>query len=396
MNHILTLRTERHIYYPERIILMTKIFKNWINRSRIHLIVWSIFIVWESVVIGLSSGIFGHPLTYAAHYMLIISVFYTHALFALPWSAENIRHLFWRLPFITLLEISVFILCSYGVDYILILAGFLKTTQALTLTIPYTMRMLYRGLYFIGFATGYYYLFTYLNEKKKTNELRQLNYEGIIQQKMAEEALIKAQNAFLMAQINPHFFFNTLDFLYHNILDVSPQSAEAINSLASMMRFAIDADKIGEYIILGDEIEQVENLIYLNQLRKPLWVRLRVDENVKELCFIPLVILTLVENIFKHGDLTTPEHEAEINIFINEDNLFIRTCNLPIERSTSGRSHTGLKNTAQRLQNVYGVNVDFTYGMSETGYFNVQLIIPLEKMQHSFLFSYPLINTDKV
>jgi two-component system LytT family sensor kinase len=367
-----------------------------IENHKIHLLFWGSFITWEVVFVGLFFGEFGHPLTYSAHYLLIIILFYTHASLLLPWALNREQQAFWRIPFVISVETGGFIIFSFLVDHLLINYGYMKVQNQLSLSLQYLLKTLYREIYFLGFSTGLYYLTTYLIEKKKTGELEKRHLIAIIEKQKAEEEVIKAQNAFLLSQINPHFFFNTLDYLYHNVLETSPKSAEAISILATMMRFAIDADKVGDYIRLGDEIEQVENLIYLNQLREHLAIRLEVEEESRDIWLIPLVILTLTENIFKHGNLKEPSLEAVIRITIDEENLCIQTTNLMYQQRESVKSGNGLLNIEKRLKNTYGKDILMKYGSLDKSIFDVNIVLPLSVLSPSGAFLYPSLNTDKV
>jgi two-component system LytT family sensor kinase len=294
---------------------MNKNFQKWFKQYRVHLLVWTIFIFYESVLIGYISGVFGHPLSYLLHYLAAIILFYIHAELFFPWALRLKKYIVWRIPLV-ILEIAGFVVISFCIDKLLILNGVVHSETSFHLSWVYVFSMLYRGGYFLGFSTGYYYLITYSKEKIKTNELEKQHLNDIINSQKAEQELTKAQNAFLKAQINPHFLFNTLDFIYHSIDDSSPIAADAVIVLTEMMRYAVDSDKMGDYIYLGDEIEQAENLIYLNQMRRNhnLCFRLNYDEKIKKIRLIPLVLLTLVENIFKHGNLNVSADEAVINI----------------------------------------------------------------------------------
>jgi two-component system LytT family sensor kinase len=380
--------------YTESVESMTDQITNWVKSHRLHFTIWGIFMAWEIIVIGLSSGIFGHPLTYAAHYISIILLFYNHALFVLPWAVKRSSHYFWRLPIAVALEMSAFILLSYLVDLLLSNGGFLKNDVAFELNLRYAMRTLYRGLYFLGFSTGFYYLKTYLEEKKKSDTLERQRLQEIIQRQKAEEEVIRAQNAFLIAQINPHFFFNTLDYLYHNVLDIAPAIADAISSLAGMMRFAISADKIGSVIRLGDEIEQVQNLVYLHRVRQQLYIRLDINDGVEDFYLIPLIVLTLTENIFKHGNLLDPNEEASLRIYFDETDFYIETDNLINQVIASIKSNTGLSNIEKRLTAAYPNNFSFHYGSDNGTHFNVRIRIALSALDQGGFFSYPSTDID--
>lgn len=231
---------------------------------------------------------------------------------------------------------------------------------------------------------------TYSKERIKTARLERLRLNEIISRHKAEQELTKAQNAFLKAQINPHFLFNTLDFIYHHIVSVSPVAADAVVTLAEMMRFAIDADKMGEYIRLGDEIDQVNNLRYLNHLRKneELPFNFTCEPGLEERYIIPLVLLTLAENIFKHGDLSKGQ-AATLEVYSNEGSMVIASANVS-SRTRKNSNGTGLINIRKRLEYAYGDAVSITHFQDEDGYFRVIIRIPLPLLHenaHALPFS---------
>jgi two-component system LytT family sensor kinase len=69
--------------------------------------------------------------------------------------------------------------------------------------------------------------------------------------------------------------------------------------------YAIDSEYVNNQIRLGDELDQVMNFIFLSQLKKKSGPHLDVvfNDEVLDIYLIPLVLLTIVENIFKHGNL---------------------------------------------------------------------------------------------
>jgi len=333
------------------------------------------------VVVIAVFGIYSHPVNYITHYAIIIFLFYFHANMGLPWATKNKTTTYFNIPLVIISEIAVYIILCFGNDLILtkwhILAG-----SNLKFSYAYAWRNLYRAIYFIGFSTGYYYLLTYLKEKRKSAELEKQKLNEIIRRQNIEQELTRSQNAFLKAQINPHFLFNTLDFIYHNISSLTPVAADEIITLAEMMRFAIDADKMGELIRMGDELEQVNNLIFLSRLRKddvPDF-RLIYGEAVTQILFIPLVLLTLTENIFKHGNLNEGQH-ASLSINISEDFLHIETDNQSTRTEKSGSHGTGLLNIEKRLKYAYGDGVEFDKKLDIDGRFKVSIKVPVDLLK---------------
>ena len=374
---------ELYFFYLERVTNVKRIFFGWFRKYKLHLLVWVSFILYESGVIGLITGVFGNLSAYLSHYTLILFLFYIHANYSLPWAFRNSRAVVWKLPLVIGVEIIAFILFSYCIDELLITTHLLKLKHY-KLTYQNSLQSLYRGIYFMGFSTGYYFILRYTNERRRTNELERQRLQDIIYRQKSEQDLTRAQNAYLKAQINPHFLFNTLDFVYHNIVALSPNAADTIITLSEMMRYAIDADKMGDFIPLGDEIDQAENLVYLNQIRKnhELGFQWKYEENVRQIYLIPLVLLTLVENIFKHGNLTEAGHDAVVRIYVNNETFYIETDNLINGGAYGSGSHKGLSNTEQRLKYTYGDNITFIYYSDESNHFKVQLSFPLKQLKY--------------
>jgi two-component system LytT family sensor kinase len=349
----------------------------WFEKYKIHILVWLLFIHTEAIMIGVLLDLFSNPLIYAAHYAVIICYFYLHANHALPWAVKDKPHIFWRLPLVVALQLVCYGLAHYLVSLLLIFVN-LSLANAGKIDMVFILRNLYRGLYFMGFATGYYFLQNYLNERKRTETLERERLNSIINKQRVTQELANAKNAFLKAQINPHFLFNTLDFVYHHVNTYSEVAGEAIIKLAEMMRFAMQPEEMNSQISLADEIEQVESLCYLQQIRKtaPLNLEFKYDPEISHLQIIPLVLLTLVENIFKHGDLSKPSEKALISLTVEQGYLKLKTVNLINEVPNLIGTHAGLANIKARLSYAYGDEVQFVY--STIGQiFNVEISIPV-------------------
>jgi two-component system LytT family sensor kinase len=360
---------------------MKKMIKNWVKSYWIHLLIWSIFICYETIVVGLISGMFGHPLTYIFHYIIVVVFFYLYTNYWFAWAMQSKKNMFWRIPLVVLLSVVVYLYSNFAIDLILLKFGIFPHLKFLNLDKAYVLRTSFRCLYVLVFANSYYFLKTWIREKKETTALKEAQFRNIILQQETEKELTRAQNAFLKAQINPHFLFNTLDFVYHKISNDAPEAAGIIIHLSEMMRYAIDADKRGDFILLEEEIDQVENLLNLSQARMQHEIDFDYNPAVLNLKIIPLVLLTLVENVFKHGNLALPDHKASIILYTDETNFFIKTDNLTDRFHTRLSNHTGLVNIEKRLKFAYGDDYKFSYQNIENGHFQTLLKIPLALME---------------
>lgn len=344
--------------------------KNWLLAKKFHIIIWIVFIIYESVIIGLFSGQFGKLVNYVLFYSLNITLFYLHTHIILANGLKKRNHIWWKLPILLAFEIAIYIVFYVGIDYCIIEILKYPRVRKIGVNLQYILGPIYRAIYFLFFSTGYYFLLKFLSEKKKTEDLEKQRLNNMIR-------IAKSENAFLKAQIQPHLLFNTLDFIYQNARENSPIAAETILSLSEMMRYSVDSNKDRDFIPLEEEINQVENLINLHQLRKnhQLQIRFWYDEEIKKIEIIPLVLITLVENMFKHGNLLSPSEPAEINLYLKDGNLVIETVNLIAPPKSNAGLNAGIKNITKRLDYAYGENSTFKSHIDERNFYQVKLTI---------------------
>ncbi|MEM6344512.1 MAG: histidine kinase [Bacteroidota bacterium] len=190
-----------------------------------------------------------------------------------------------------------------------------------------------------------------------------LNRLPILQRQ--KEAL-NAELHTLKHQISPHFFFNSLNTVYSFALsEESPQTAEAITRLSDLMRFAIyhgDQDTIA----LNTELEYLADYIELQRLRlNPVKhdLQYHVTGDPANLKIAPLLLITLIENAFKHGISMSHNSYINIDLFIQENGLILTVENsvhpeqqfegVPVATKAEVVGGVGLVNTQQRLDLLY-------------------------------------------
>ncbi|HYF32075.1 MAG TPA: histidine kinase [Chitinophagaceae bacterium] len=222
----------------------------------------------------------------------------------------------------------------------------------------------------IGISLLIAYL-TYLRDEKKRQKVLE-------EQKMQLEVEKSSANLnFLKAQINPHFLHNTLNFLYAKSLPYSPELSEGILTLSDIMRYALSEGNAKDgKAPLKDEIEHVWNVIKINQLRfsNKLNVDFQVTGLTNGVTIIPFVLITIVENAFKHGDLKSQENPIVIRLDVGNNNLRFSCRNKkktgPKELSTG----VGLDNIRKRLDLAYGNNYRFDI-RDEQDFYSTELTI---------------------
>jgi LytS/YehU family sensor histidine kinase len=178
-----------------------------------------------------------------------------------------------------------------------------------------------------------------------------------------EQNRLMAEYSFLRSQINPHFLHNTLNFLYAKSLGYSHELSDGILTLSEVMRYSLeDTSAKNISVSLQQEIDNLRKVIKINQLRfsNRLNIDFSITGNVDSIRIIPLVIITLVENALKHGELTNPEHPVIIRIEVTESELENRFLFYIHNRKKTGPKEPGygigMDNVKKRLEHTYRNN----------------------------------------
>jgi len=207
------------------------------------------------------------------------------------------------------------------------------------------------SIFIIGFSILLSYL-TYLRDERKQRKILE-------EQKMQLEVEKSQANFnFLKAQINPHFLHNTLNFLYAKSLPYSAELSEGILTLSDIMRYALGPAARDGKVMLKDEIEHVRNVIKINQLRFSNNLNLQFDVNgiINGATIVPFILITIVENAFKHGDLKSGEHPIDIKLTVENGTIFFFCRNKKKSGPKEISTGIGLDNIKKQLDLTYGRN----------------------------------------
>lgn len=359
-------------YYSKPLIYDMNRFFQWFDLVRVHLVCWLVYISYEVILTGTIRGYYSHGYYYLFFYALNIGLFYFHSLVVMKLGLSSGVNGLWKLPILLVVEVGLYFLISVLLSYTLQFLAVKKSV--LLIDFRFGISLLWRGLLFILFSTGYYFLVSTFARRKqvmeRTLEIERLNSE-----------LLRAERDFLRSQINPHLLFNTLNFVKYAAKKEPDLADQAIVRLAELMSFAITETNDG-LIELAKEVNQARNLIHLNQLRfgGGLKVELLVQHDLPQLKLIPIVLLTLVENLFKYGNLSEPGFPALIKVGYVAGQLEIETINLVRDGLSFNASSTGtgLINLKARLQIAYPSRFMLTYGLDRE-LFKVSLCIEMDR-----------------
>lgn len=192
-----------------------------------------------------------------------------------------------------------------------------------------------------------------------------------------EHQKLESELQYLKYQLNPHFFINTLNNI-HALIDIDSRKAKtSIIELSKLMRYVLyESNK--DYIELTKEITFLQNYIELMRLRFTESLNIQTDFPliVPEVKIPPLLLISLLENAFKHGVSYREASFIHICLKIDDGSLIFKCSNSKHRTKKDEHHGVGLENVKKRLQLLFGNNYTYTVNENENEY-NVSLNIPL-------------------
>lgn len=210
------------------------------------------------------------------------------------------------------------------------------------LTLNYTIDMMIGELYVITFVTAIKTTLDFLKEHKRVTDL--------------EKAQLETELLFLKTQISPHFFFNTLNNIYSLAVEKSNKTPKIILKLSELMRYLLYETKHKRQT-LENEILCIQNYLDLEKVRhgELLEIDMSISGDIHDKKIAPILLLSFVENAFKHG-VKKNIGNVKVDIsFIIKDNFLFFTISNPMPVVSNHKDHfnkssgIGIENVKKRL-----------------------------------------------
>lgn len=192
--------------------------------------------------------------------------------------------------------------------------------------------------------------------------------------------------AILKLQINPHFFFNTLNSIYFLARHKSDQTAGAVLKLSDLMRYII-YDSARPKVALTQELEYIRNYIQIQQLRLHERNHVNYSETgaFDNVMIEPLLLLPFIENAFKHG--ISPEEDTVIDIHVTlKDHALMMQVDNPVisDQLPENKGGIGLANIRKRLSLLYPGRHELDAGEQDGRYrVNLKILISDNELHYS-------------
>jgi hypothetical protein len=189
--------------------------------------------------------------------------------------------------------------------------------------------------------TALAYFIHYDKQGKEMQQLKQLQTEADLE--------------YLKAQLQPHFFFNTLNNIYSLALQQSPHTAPLVSRLSDMMRYVL-YEGVKAQQPLSREIAFLQDYVAAHSVRYNDKISILFDTQgvTDDAMIAPLLLLPFVENAFKHGVAEETDHGfVEIVIVLQERELTLSVKNSIPKTTVHNSAGLGLENTRKRLALLY-------------------------------------------
>lgn len=212
-------------------------------------------------------------------------------------------------------------------------------------------------LFFIWFAAFLVWTLCYAMVLSRRRALR-FELEKLELEVSVKDAELRA----LQAQINPHFFFNSLNSIRALIYQDADSAARAVSQLAGMMRHTLQAGQ-SNTVRLADELAAVDAYLSMEKLRfeDRLQLVLDIEPGLDDVAMPPMILQTLVENAVKHG-VERSMDTCRITLGARRDGgkVLISVANDGTLAEASASTRLGLANASKRLALLFGAEASCT------------------------------------
>ena len=197
-----------------------------------------------------------------------------------------------------------------------------------------------------------------------------------------EKEALDARLKLLQAQIEPHFLFNTLANVQALVESGSAQAAPVLTSLIAYLRAAMPRLQVGAST-LANEIALVRAYLELMRMRMPdrLAFSIDVPDDIAAGEFLPMSVLTLVENAVRHG-IDPGETGGRIDISArrepDDQSIRIVVADTGAGMSESAVPGTGLANLESRLRGRFGAAARLELHEARPHGLSAEIVFPSE------------------
>ncbi|MFT5076930.1 MAG: sensor histidine kinase YesM [Flavobacteriaceae bacterium] len=326
---------------------------------RHHIIFWSIYFIFNLLRWGNSHDDYGYALrTSIIGFPIHMTLCYLNIYVLMPKFVFQKKYLTYA--GVLLLSLFIMLLVKFNLTYFFEGGNVWPEGHEIhKLTLNYSIDMMIGELYVMTFVTAIKITMDWVREHKRLTDLEKIQLE--------------TELLFLRTQISPHFFFNTLNNIYSLALSNSPKTPKIILKLSELMRYLLYETK-NKRQSLEKEIMCIHNYLDLERMRfdNQLEINMDISGDILNKKIAPILLLSFVENAFKHGaNKNIGEIKIDIKFKIEDNFLYFHISNptpamTDFKQLKNTQGGIGLENVKKRLEIGYNQE-DYDLKIEEKG-----------------------------
>lgn len=318
--------------------------KKYSSQILVHLLFWMLFIF---VSLFLFSPFYWRENPFLQYLSILVIIVYANNVFLLPYFLKKKMYILYIFVFAIISFLATELYCNVfarcGCSIMKCLSDYLWQTL-----VP---------LIFFSFI---WMLYRFIDKQKEVDEIKKAHTEMELK--------------FLKSQINPHVLFNNLNTIYAYAIEKPEETPELILMLSDNLKHIL-YESNAKTISLEKEIQFLDNYMKFQELRTEgvKTINYTKDLDGKPYQIAPLLLITIIENAFKHSNLNSL---ITVSIAVKDDRLeCVCENDYDKEKLSENEFRIGLKNLEKRLELLYKETHDFQITKNKT--FKVQLKLNL-------------------
>jgi two-component system, LytTR family, sensor kinase len=327
------------------------------NTIVVHVLFWLGYIYLNHFIIRVQEGYTGGNTLFTTTFgrlSLAVLLFYIVAYGVLPYCYSKPRRRYALIPLLLLLIPVNFLIRYFGLGYLLnYIVGDDVSTGTLQMYFLLSLKWYFD---YTLFGFGFWYAKRLLKTQKELQQKERENLELKNRELENEKKMLLIELGRYRSQINQHFLYNTLSFLYTRALKADPELASGLERMSDIMQYGMDNTSPNETVLLDKELKYLNEYVALHRMRtyNTLQLNLSTAGDFSQMQIPPHVLITLVENALKHGIKKDPENPIEVKITGEDKKLIFRTRNKINPSSKIASKNIGLTNIKDRLGFIFG------------------------------------------
>jgi len=322
--------------------MFKKLFSGFKIPIRYHIIFWIAYFLFNFIRWGSYFNDYWYSLkSNLVEFPLHIIITYFTIYFLIPNFIVKKKYIHFFI--LLIVSLGFLYIIRTGLNYFLVSKNIWPEAEGIqqAFTFNHVIAVVLGEIYVISLVSAIKLTNDWINERRKNDALKKIQF--------------RTELNFLKTQIQPHFFFNTLNNLYALVIDKSSKAPDVVMKLSEIMQYVLYEAKEPKINLLK-EINYVHSYLELEKLRYGNKVKsdISIDGDIDDIKIPPLLFLPFIENCFKHGTKNNDNIKVDIGFEINNNFLFFTVDNTFQNNDEKFIKHgIGIKNVKRRLFLLY-------------------------------------------